>query len=255
MKSMILMCFFPLLSFAGIAQLTSRVRSGTPLRWSMNGSIEIMEGDLKQYYGSTDSAAYKRNNTVTSSATIANPHAVRFLSVQAQCDNNSMQLKWVAMQQTATDWFEIEQSDDGVSNWRVIGSVPVSMALPGETSYNFSYNKNAANSFFRIAGVATSNERLYSSIFKSPCSVNSYLSVVPNPVYSTATLRIGSLAASKIKILVGDAGGVIVQSRDFALMQGTNNLSLNLSSIHAGYYTLAIQWMSGKQDVLNILKQ
>jgi hypothetical protein len=57
------------------------------------------------------------------------------------------------------------------------------------------------------------------------------------------------------KILVVDAGGVIVQSRDFTLMQGTNNLSLDLSSLHAGYYTLAIQWMSGKQDILNILKQ
>lgn len=255
MRSMILMWFFSLLSFAGISQVTSRVRSGTPLRWGMNGSIETMEGDLKQYYGSTDSTAFKRNNTVTASATIADPHAVRFSSVQAQCDNNSMQLNWVAMQQAATDRFEIEQSDDGISNWRVIGSVLASMVLPGETPYNFIFNKNAANSFFRIAAVTTSNEHVYSSIFKSPCSVNSYLSVVPNPVFSTATLRIGSPAANKIKILVVDAGGVIVQSRDLTLMQGANNLSLDLSSLHAGYYTLAIQWMSGKQDVLNILKQ
>jgi len=255
MRSLILMWFFSLLSVAGIAQLTSRIRSGTPLRWGMNGSIEIMESDLKQYYGSTDSTAYKRNNTVTASATIANPHAIRFSSVQAQCDNNSMQLNWVAMRLTATDRFEIEQSDDGISNWKIIGSVLASMALQGEISYNFIFNKDVENSFFRIAAVTTSSERVYSSIFKSPCSVNSYLSVVPNPVYSTATLRIGSPAATKIKILVADAAGVIVQSRDITLMQGTNNLSLNLRDLHAGYYTLAIQWMSGKQDILNILKQ
>ena len=255
MRSVILMWFFSILSFAGIAQLTSRVRSGTPLGWSMNGSIEIMEGDLKQYYGSTDSTAYKRTIPVTTSATLSNPHAVRFSSVQAECDNSSMQLNWIAIQQTATDRFEIEQSDDGVSNWRVVGSVLASMVLPGETSYNFIINKNVANSFFRIAAVATSSERVYSSIFKSPCSINSYLSIVPNPVYSTATLRIGSTAASKIKILVVDVGGVIVQSIDLTLAQGTNNISLNLSKLHAGYYTLAIQRMNGKQDILNILKQ
>ena len=255
MRRMILLGCFYLVAVTGYTQLTSRVKSGTPLRWGMNSSLEIMEGDLKQYYGTTDTAANKRNSTSVSTETITNSHSVRFRNLQAQCDNNSMLVNWVATQQPGTNFFEIEQSDDNSNNWKVIGSVPASQTGPGRSSYNFSYYKNAPNSVFRIVAIINTGERLYSSIFESPCSVNSFLSVTPNPVFSTATLRIGSSNASKLKLLLVDASGVVVQNKDVTIMQGSNNLSLDMSGLQRGYYVLAIQWMNGKQNTINMIKQ
>ena len=251
---LLLGCFY-LVASSSNAQVASRVKSGTPLRWGMNSSIEIMEGDLKQHYGTTDTAVNKRYRATTSPETITNLHSVRFRNVQAQCDANSMLVNWIATQQSETNFFEIEQSDDNSNIWKVIGAVPASQTQPGQSSYTFTYYKNAPNSVFRIAAIAHTGERLYSSIFESPCTANSFLSITPNPVYSTTTLRIGSSTPTKLKLLLVDTRGAVVQNRDVSILQGSNSLSLDMSNLPPGYYTLAIQWMNGKQNILNMIKK
>lgn len=59
MRRMILMGCLWVLSLATYAQRSNgRVPSSTPLKWSINGSVEVMPGDLAYYYGSTDTAAF-----------------------------------------------------------------------------------------------------------------------------------------------------------------------------------------------------
>src|SRR5215203_523971 len=244
MRRILLLGCFYFVVLSGNTQLTSRVKSGTPLRWGMNSSFEILEGDLRQHYGTTDTAANKRNTSVTPNETITNLRSIRFRNVQAQCDANSMLVNWVSTQQSGANFFEIEQSDDNSNNWKVIGAVPADQTQQGQSSYAFRYYKNAPNSVFRIAAVANTGERLYSSVFESPCSVNSFLSITPNPVYSTTTLRVGSSTPTKLKLLLVDTRGTVVQNRDVSILQGSNSLSLDMSNLPRGYYTLAIQWMN-----------
>lgn len=253
MRKIIVFVWSCVIAITGYSQGANRVKSGTPLRWGMNSSIEIMEGDLPMYFGTTDRAANRSYSATVEN--ISNPHAIRFRNVQALCDNNSMQLSWAAIQQSSTNLFEVEQSDDNTNSWRVIGSVPASQMQPGTSLYNFNYYKNVPNSFLRIAAVTNSGERLYSTIFESPCSENSFLSLTPNPVYSSTTLRIGSPTAAKLRLLLVDTRGSVVQNHDVTILQGSNNLSLDMNDLPRGYYTLAIQWMSGKQNILNLLKQ
>lgn len=255
MKNVVWSVCFCLVSITALTQTGSRVRSGNNLRWAMNGSTEIMDRDLTQHYGNSDSSLLKHYKIVTTSATVNNPHLTSFSSVKGQCNNNSMTLSWVAVQQPGTDRYEIEQSADGVSHWKVIGSVLANQTQTGTASYNFNYYKNAANLFFRIAVVSNTGERLYSSLFKSPCSVNSFLSIVPNPIYSTAILRIGSQTTERVRLMVVDTRGNILQKRETTLSQGANSLTLDMSGLTPGYYNIAIQRMNGTQDVLNVLKQ
>jgi hypothetical protein len=250
---MILMGIFYLFSVTAYTQ-ASRVRSGTPLRWSMNSSVEIMEGDLTQYYGSSDSSGVKRNGIINVT-TVSNPHALRFSSVQAQCNHDAMMLNWTAVQQPDADRYEVEQSDDNGASWRVVGTVLARQTQTGESAYTFHYNKNAANSLFRIAAVTTNGARLFSSLVNSPCGINSYLSATPNPVYSTTTVRIGSPTTTKLRLMLVDTRGVVVQKKDVTVSAGTNSLPVDMSNLVSGYYTLAIQWMGGRQDVINLVKQ
>lgn len=255
MRSMILMgCLF-LLAVAGYSQPTAaRVKSGNPLRWSMNGSVEIMEGDLTQYYGSTDSnIIYKRISTYES-ATLGIPHVTRVASVQALCEQNSVQLNWVAAQHFNADSYEVEQSSDG-RNWISVGIIPANVTEFGAANYSFNYTKNASNVLFRINAVSTTGEHVYSSIIESPCSSNSYLAITPNPVYSTTTIRLGSPVATKVKLMLVNSSGVVVQTSNAGLSAGINQLPLDMSSLPRGYYSLFIQWMGGRQDVTKLIKQ
>jgi hypothetical protein len=254
MRSMILMGCLVVLSIAAHTQSNGRVRSGTPLRWSMNGSVEVMEGDLTQYYGSNDSNTVYRRVSTYESATLGNPHATRVASVQALCEQNAVQLNWVAIQQFNADKYDVEQSADG-RNWTTIATVLANRTEFGEANYNYNYTKNASNVFFRINAISTSGEHLYSSVIESPCSSNSYLSVTPNPVYSTTTIRLGSSVATKIKLTLVNSSGVIVQTSNATLSAGTNQVPLNMSGLQQGFYSLFIQWMGGKQDILKLVKQ
>ena len=255
MKNVIIAGCLSFFSIVAAAQQGNRVRSGNNLRWAMNGSVEIMEGDLAQQYGTSDSASFKRFNTANNTATTNNPRLTRFSTVQGQCDNNSLVLNWSAVQQPGTDRYEIEQSTDGVSNWKNVGTVLANQTQVGTSVYSFNYYKNASDLFFRIVAVSANAERLYISIFKSPCSVNSFLSIVPNPVYSSAVLRIGAQATEKIRILLVDTRGNIVQRKDLTLSQGANSHTLDMSGLTPGYYSVAIQRGNGKQDILNVVKQ
>ncbi len=254
MRKVILMWCLYMLSIAGFSQGNGRVRSGTPLRWSINGSVEIMEGDLAQHYGSNDSNMVYTRSSTYESPTLGNPHATRFASVQGLCDQNSVLLNWVAVQQFISDRYDIEQSSDR-RKWTAIGTVPANRTQFGEASYSLNSTKNAANMLFRIIAVSTTGERMYSTIIESPCSNGSYFGLTPNPVYSTTTVRIGSPVASKIKMLLVNSSGTVVQSRDTSMLAGTNQVFLDMSALPRGFYSLYIQWMGGKQDVLKIVKQ
>jgi hypothetical protein len=233
----------------------NRVRSGTPLRWSINGSVEIMEGDLTQYYGSTDSNKVYRLSSTYESPTLTNRRATRVSSVQAFCEQNGMQITWSALQeQYSVDRYEIEQSTDGYK-WVNIGMIPANRTEVGEASYNFSFTKNPANVMFRINAVNATGERSYSSTIKSPCDANSYLAVSVNPVYSTTSVRLGTPVATKVKLLLLNSSGVIVQTRDAALGVGTNQIPIDMAGMSPGFYSVVIQWQGGKTDIVKLVKQ
>lgn len=254
MRGTIMMSCLCMLSIAVLAQ-GNRVRSGTPLRWSMNGSVEIMEGDLAQYYGSSDSNKVYRLSSTYASPTLGNPHRVRFSSVQALCGQNSVQLTWSALQeQNSADRFEIEQSTDGYK-WTNAGIVPANRTESGEASYNFTYAKNTGNLLFRISAVNATGEKVYSSVTESPCSVNSYLAVTLNPVHSTTSIMVGTPTSTKVKVLLLNSNGVIVQARDATLGVGTNQVPVDMSGLTPGLYSAVIQWVGGKTDVLKLVKQ
>jgi hypothetical protein len=254
MKIVILMSCLCLLGAIVHAQ-GNRVRSGNLLRWGMNGSIEIMEADLTQYYGSSDSNKVYRLSSTYASPTLASPRAIRFSSVQALCQQNGVQITWSALQeQYSADRYEIEQSADKY-HWTNVGTMPANRTEIGEASYTFNSTKNAANVLYRITGVNASGEKTYSSVIQSPCSANSYLAVSANPVYSTTSIRVGTPVATKVKLVLLNSNGVVVQSRDATLGTGTNQIPVDMSGMAPGFYSTVIQWVGGKTDIIKLVKQ
>jgi hypothetical protein len=253
MRSMMMLgCFF-LLGLAAEAQVNGRVRSGNQLRWTMkDGSMETMEGDLVQHYGTPDTINKKQQLITTSRKT--NPLS-RVVSARAVCDQHAVVFNWVAIQQPGVAQYELEQSADEGRTWHVIGTVPANREEPGEASYSFKYNNKQDKLVFRINAISTTGEQVSGNMIESPCNVNSYRAISPNPVFSTTNLQIGATGAEKVKMLLVNNSGVVIQTRELGLLRGTNQVLVDMSTLPQGYYTLFIQWNGGRQDVFKLVKQ
>lgn len=256
MRSMILAGCLWVLSQAGFAQNTGHIQSGTPLRWSQNGSIEIMPEQMAYYYGRKDTASdYKKNITRPDIVLGGNPISARFSSVNAQCNSHVMMLNWSVTQQTAADHFEVEQSNDNGRSWTVVGEVPANRSQLGTSPYSFTYNKDIGNAIFRVTASDIGGERVSSATVSSPCSIETELGVTNNPVVSTTTLRIGSPTATKIRVALVNTQGTLAYATDASVSQGSNQFPIDMSHMMPGAYDLVLDWYNGRHEVIRLVKQ
>ena len=98
-------------------------------------------------------------------------------------------------------------------------------------------------------------KKIYSSNVESPCNNSSNLSVSPNPVTSTTTLRIGSPSATIVKIVLVNSSGLIVQNRELGLSQGSNQVAIDMSNLQPGSYILSVNWKGGSRETFKLVKQ
>jgi hypothetical protein len=255
MKSAVLITGLSLLSLVAVAQPVGRVPSGLDLRWGMNGSLEIMDKNLSAYHSSYDTMFANRQNRNIRTTSVPNPNATRLRQLTAKCDPNSLILSWQALQQQDASTYEVEQSSDG-NLWSVVGVVPANRHSPGANDYTFTYYQNAPDAWFRVTTVTVGGERLASGpVLQAPCNANNMIGAYPNPVYSTTSIRIGSPGVAKVKMTLLNAAGAALWSRDASLTQGPNQISVDLSTLPQGSYSLLISWMSGRQETIVLVKK
>ena len=250
MKRTILVLCLGLLAISSIAQPDNRVMPLNPLR---TGDGKMFSPNDQFLFNSPDTTKNVQSGRPIKSS-LGDPHAIRFNSLHVQKDLNTVQLNWTAVQQRYdADYFEIQQADDAGGNWETIGTVPVSRSDLGQIAYSFNYNKSIGNTWFRIAAVTSAGDRIYSSILES--SLYNNLSVTPNPVVSTAMLRIGSPGTANLKLMVVNSSGLVVKTIETGVSRGMNNLSIDMSGMQKGYYTVTILWPGGKLDEVKLVKQ
>lgn len=254
MKRMIIVMGLGLFTFAVNAQYSERDRlvSTNPLR---NGDGSFVKANNPLFFnsGSTDTISLKRR--ITSTISSKNPNAFRINSIQALCDQNSLQLNWTTIQaQSDADRFEIEQSADEGITWTNIGTMPATRNETGNISYNFTYNKSLGNVDLRVAAINIGGEKRYTPIVRSACSNTNLLSV-DNLVYSTANVRIGSPKVQNVRMILTNETGVPVLAKEAGLTQGVNSISLEMGGLHKGIYMLTIIWPGGAQQSVKVVKQ
>jgi hypothetical protein len=254
MKRMILVLYLGVLAVASQAQNErDRLVSNNPLR---NGDGSFVKARNPLYFNnsSTDTTWSKKRLTTTTSN--GDPFAFRVNSIQALCDLNSVQLSWTSVhRQPDADRFDIEQSNDGGMTWTSIGSVPALRFENGNATYNFVYNKAPDNIEFRVVAINTAGEKRYSAIVSSACSNSNNLLSVDNLVYSTAHVRIGSTKTQNAKIIVINSSGVPELVRQIGLTQGVNSVTLDMSTLRTGVYTMTLVWPGDMVQTMKLVKQ
>ena len=170
---------------------------------------------------------------------------VRFTLFNAKCDRNKVLVTWKTSQEQNSSLFNIEGSADGLG-WTVIGSAQAAGNTNSESNYFFTVNNPSQYSYYRIAEYDLDGRKQYTTVLRSPCNALETFSLWPNPVHDI--LNINIIAANELLVILNvfDSKGALVKTQRENALQGSNQLSLDMSSLPKGIYSLSAEWNNGR---------
>jgi len=192
----------------------------------------------------------------TLSSGINSPLPVDFLLFNAKCEDGRVLLTWKTAQEQNTSHFNIERSTDG-TGWSVIGSQPAAGNSIDQRTYSFADNNASLNAQYRVAEYDLDGHRQYTKVLRSSCNVTTdALSLWPNPVRDKLIVNILTSSESQATIKIFDSKGALVKIQRAGVLQGTNQLTIDMKSLPSGSYSLSADWNNGQtRKALQILKQ
>jgi hypothetical protein len=138
----------------------------------------------------------------------------------------------------------------------VIGNVPASNKSNTEIDYYFTDNNPQQNGFYRIAEYDLDGRVQYSNIVRSLCNTTDLFKLWPNPVHEMVFINILSNSKSQAMIKIFDSKGALVKEQKSTLLQGNNQLGIDMRSLSNGIYSLSVNWNNGQmKKTVQVLKQ
>ena len=180
---------------------------------------------------------------------------VRFISFNASCQGDKVELTWKTAQEQNSSHFNIERSTDGI-RWTTIGNLQAAGNTASEKSYSFTVNQPLQNSFYRVAGYDLNGRVQYTNVLRTSCNVTDVFNLWPNPSHDIVFVNILSANESQGMIKVFDSKGGLVKVQKATVSRGSNLISVDIKSIPKGVYSLAVYWDNGQsKKTIQLLKQ
>lgn len=186
---------------------------------------------------------------------INNPLPLRFIAVDLKCEMNSVMITWKAAQEQTTTHFNIERSVDGV-RWTVISHLPAVFNGNNESSYSFTDKDPVQNNFYRIAGYDLDGGVQYSSLLRSSCAAMDIVRLWPNPVRDMVFVNVVAGNESQGIVKLFDSKGALIKVQRRTILQGNNQLGIDMRPLASGVYLLSMEWNNGQMKrTVQLLKQ
>jgi hypothetical protein len=188
-------------------------------------------------------------------SSIDNPLPVRFILFNANCEGNKVLITWKTAQEQNSSHFNIERSADGI-RWTVISSLPAAGNSNTESSYSYTDNNPVQNSYYRIAEHDLDGRVQYTSILRSSCNATDVFNLWPNPTHDMIFINIVAANESQAMIKVFDSKGALAKVQKATVLQGSNQISIDMKSLANGVYHLSTEWNNGQmKKTVQVLKQ
>ena len=184
---------------------------------------------------------------------------VSFLSISGYKDGKNNQLQWSTANETNNKGFEIQRSSDGTA-FTVIGFVN-SLATDGNSTSSKSYSFTdkqvpSDRQYYRLRQIDFDNHSQFSSIVRmegeKPIAI-SVEGMFPNPASSFTQVMIAAPGKERVTLTVTDINGIRVMQKLLNLEAGRNNLSLDVSQLASGNYTVQVVTASGKRESVKLV--
>ena len=170
---------------------------------------------------------------------------VKFASFTGEKNGKTNKLNWITAMESNNNYFEMERSNDG-KNFIKIGTI-ASRNQNGNSTTNTSYSFNdekilKGNNYYRLKQIDFDGKSNYSSIvlISSNSSNFELVSTYPNPVVNSLGLKLNTANATKASVMISDMSGKTLLSQPIQVVEGTNNININVESLKAGTYVIRI---------------
>lgn len=207
---------------------------------------------LTNYVEKTGIADFSRWTLTTP----GNALPVKFILFNVKCIDDKVMLHWKTAFEQNSSYYEIQRSADGVS-WMVIGSVPAAGYSSVEKSYTFTdINPLSSRAFYRIAEFDISGSIQYTGIVTNNCSQDERIQYWLNPVTHQLYVTINSAIKSTVTISVFDTKGALAGKQQNNLLEGNNQLVVNMNHLANGTYFVSITGNKGQNlKTIKVIKQ
>ena len=187
---------------------------------------------------------------------------ITLISFNGEHDGNNNLLSWSTATEINNQGFEVQYSFNG-KDFNDIGFVNSQQKSGNSSSIlNYKYIDNqqtTGNVFYRLMQVDKDGRYNYSNVVLikgDKINALSLSSIYPNPARDKLNLTILSPANKNIHIVINGIAGKVIMQRTFSVINGGNNLDLDISSLSPGtYFIKAIGENGTISPVLKFVKE
>lgn len=174
---------------------------------------------------------------------------VTLTSFGAHAKGTGVNIDWSTSQELNSDYFQVERSADGSSNWSVVATVNGSGNSQVVKKYNaFDASPLAGVNYYRLKQVDNNGKSSYSNTVAVKIQVQkTAISVLANPFYNTLTVNFTSPTSEMVTARLIDVTGKQIATQNWSVNSGTSRKDFNnLNGVKHGMYILTIVSNSGE---------
>jgi Secretion system C-terminal sorting domain len=173
---------------------------------------------------------------------------VQLIYLEAYPVNNQfIQVAWATETEINNKQFNIERSTDGL-NWVQIDSVPGHGNTTTETAYTYNdmHAEVGVRYYYKLRQIDYNGNFIYTDVVTAMLTGETSFNVTlaPNPASNRVNLFIVSPDGQEIEVVVYDVLGQRVISGGYQLMQGSNQIPLDVSRLASGTYSVVVNCLS-----------
>jgi hypothetical protein len=165
---------------------------------------------------------------------------VELTAFKAKATTNNNLLTWTTTTERHVNRFDIQRSNDGVSDWNTIGSVKAKGNSVASLTYEFADATPLATSYYRLQSVDVDGKTDVSKVVSVNRKSNGKLSLdAVNRAYSEGSffhLDITLAERSNLRVALIDAVGRTVSTQNYTATEGVNTLDIPTNTLAKGIY-------------------
>lgn len=174
---------------------------------------------------------------------------VTLTSFSARNKGNGVSIDWSTSQELNNNYFQVERSADGSTNWSVIATVIGAGNSQVVRNYN-SYDASplAGVNYYRLKQVDTDGKHAYSNTVAVKMDLQkTTISVVANPFYTNLSVNLSSPTSQTVTARLVDITGKQIAVEKWYLNNGSAKKDFsNISGLQHGMYILSIVNSTGE---------
>jgi hypothetical protein len=167
---------------------------------------------------------------------------VELVEFKAKATTNNNLLTWTTATERNAERFDIQRSNDGVSDWNTIGSVKAKGNSVASLTYEFADATPLATSYYRLQSMDVDGKTDVSKIVSVNRKGNGKLSLdAVNRVYTEGSffnVDINLATSGNLNVSLMDAVGRVVSTKSYATTEGANLIQFNTANLANGMYIL-----------------